>query len=50
MRFHGKPVLGVQSTAWDEAVKISAADPDYHRRDLFESINNGGFPEWECAL
>ena len=50
MRFHWKPVLGVQSTTWDEAVKISGADPDYHRRDLFESINNGDYPEWEFGV
>ena len=50
MRFHWKPMLGVQSTTWDEAVKISGADPDYHRRDLFESINNGDFPEWEFGV
>lgn len=50
VRFHWKPVLGVQSTTWDEAVKISGADPDYHRRDLFESINNGDFPEWEFGV
>ncbi|WP_350588606.1 catalase, partial [Psychrobacter sp. 78a-MNA-CIBAN-0178] len=34
----------------DEAVKISGADPDYHRRDLFESINNGDYPEWEFGV
>lgn len=50
VRFHWKPVLGVQSTTWDEAVKISGADPDYHRRDLFESISNGDFPEWEFGV
>ncbi|MGO1966783.1 MAG: catalase [Moraxellaceae bacterium] len=50
VRFHWKPVLGVQSTTWDEAVKISGADPDYHRRDLFESINNGDYPEWEFGV
>ena len=50
VRFHWKPVLGVQSTTWDEAVKISGADPDYHRRDLFESINKGDFPEWEFGV
>ncbi|WP_201537511.1 catalase [Psychrobacter immobilis] len=50
MRFHWKPVLGVQSTTWDEAVKISGADPDYHRRDLFESIDNSMFPEWEFGV
>lgn len=50
VRFHWKPVSGVQSTTWDEAVKISGADPDYHRRDLFESINNGDYPEWEFGV
>ena len=50
VRFHWKPVLGVQSTTWDEAVKISGADPDYHRRDLFEAINNGDYPEWEFGV
>ncbi|MDX1788526.1 MAG: catalase, partial [Psychrobacter sp.] len=50
VRFHWKPVLGVQSLIWDEAVKISGADPDYNRRDLFESINNGDYPEWEFGV
>ncbi|MGP5210410.1 catalase [Psychrobacter alimentarius] len=50
VRFHWKPVLGVQSTTWDEAVKISGADPDYHRRDLFESIDNEMYPEWEFGV
>lgn len=50
VRFHWKPVLGVQSTTWDEAVKISGADPDFHRRDLFESINRGDFPEWQFGV
>lgn len=50
VRFHWKPVLGVQSLTWDEAVKISGADPDYNRRDLFEKINNGDYPEWEFGV
>ena len=50
VRFHWKPLLGVQSTTWDEAVKISGADPDYHRRDLFESIDNEMYPEWEFGV
>lgn len=50
VRFHWKPVNGVQSLIWDEAVKISGADPDYNRRDLFESINNGDYPEWEFGV
>ena len=50
VRYHWKPVLGVQSTTWDEAVKISGADPDYHRRDLFEAIDGGMYPEWEFGV
>jgi catalase len=43
-------VLGTHSLDWDEAVKISGADPDFHRRDLWEAIESGSFPEWELAL
>jgi catalase len=50
VKFHWKPKLGVQSTTWDEAVKISGADPDYHRRDLFEAIQAGEHPEWELGI
>jgi len=50
VKFHWKPKLGLQSTLWDEAVKLAGADPDYHRRDLFESIDDGAFPEWELGL
>lgn len=50
VKFHWKPKLGIQSTTWDEAVKISGADPDYHRRDLYEAIANGDFPEWELGI
>ena len=49
-KFHWNPVLGTHSLVWDEAVKISGADPDYHRRDLWEAIESGEFPEWELAL
>ncbi len=49
-KFHWKPVLGVQSTTWDEAVKIAGADPDYHRRDLHETIERGAFPQWDLGL
>ena len=41
---------GTQSTCWDEAVKIAGADPDYHRRDLFEAIDAGDFPEWDFGV
>ncbi|PZU00625.1 MAG: catalase HPII [Brevundimonas sp.] len=50
VKFHWRPKLGTQSTCWDEAVKIAGADPDYHRRDLFEAIAQGDFPEWEFGV
>ncbi|MCK0512875.1 catalase [Aromatoleum buckelii] len=50
VKFHWRPKLGLQSTVWDEAVKIAGADPDFHRRDLYESIREGNFPEWEFAV
>ena len=49
-KFHWKPKFGTHSLTWDEAVKISGADPDYHRRDLWEAIESGDFPEWELGL
>ena len=50
VKFHWKPKLGLQSTLWDEALKLQAADNDFHRRDLWESINSGNFPEWELGI
>lgn len=50
VKFHWRPKLGLQSTIWDEAVKIAGADPDFHRRDMFEAISSGAFPEWELAV
>jgi len=50
VKFHWKPKQGVASTIWDEAVKIAGADPDFHRRDLFEAIDRGDFPEWELGI
>ncbi|RYG79102.1 MAG: catalase, partial [Alphaproteobacteria bacterium] len=50
VKFHWKPKLGIQSTIWDEALKLQAADNDYHRRDLFEAIDTGAFPEWELGV
>ncbi len=50
VKFHWKPLLGVHSVAWDEATKISGKDPDFHRRDLWEAIENGDFPEWELGV
>jgi catalase len=49
-KFHWTPVAGTHSLAWDEAVKINGADPDFHRRDLWEAIEAGAFPEWELGL
>jgi catalase len=49
-KFHWTPILGTHSLAWDEAVKISGADPDFHRRDLWEAIEAGAYPEWELGL
>ena len=50
VKYHWRPKLGVQSTVWDETVKIAGADQDYHRRDLFEAIDGGDFPEWEFSV
>ena len=50
VKFHWKPKQGLQSTLWDEAVKIAGADPDFHRRDLFEAISRGDYPEWEFGI
>ena len=50
VKFHWRPKLGLQSTIWDEAVKIAGADQDFMRRDMFEAIEAGNFPEWEFAV
>ena len=50
VKFHWKPKLGLQSTIWDETLKLQAADNDYHRRDLWEAIDTGDFPEWELGI
>ena len=50
VKFHWKPVLGVHSVAWDEAQKISGKDSDFHRRDLWEAIDSGSFPEWNFGV
>ncbi len=50
VKFHWKPKLGLQSVVWNEALKISGADPDFHRRDLWDAIQQGSFPEWELGL
>jgi catalase len=50
VKFHWKPKQGLQSVVWNEAVKINGADPDFHRRDLWASIEAGDYPEWELGV
>jgi catalase len=50
VKFHWRPTIGAASVMWDEAVKINGADPDFHRRDLFEAIAKGAFPEWSFGV
>lgn len=50
VKFHWKPKLGVHSVAWNEAQKISGFDSDFHRRDLWEAIENGDFPQWDLGV
>jgi catalase len=50
VKFHWRPRLGLQSMVWDEAVKTAGADPDFMRRELFEAIESGSFPEWDLAV
>src|SRR6201996_3866939 len=50
VKFHWRPKLGMAQVVWDEALKINGADPDFHRRDLWEAIEAGDFPEWEFCL
>ncbi len=50
VKFHWKPKAGLASTIWDETVKIAGADPDFQRRDLFERIQRGDYPEWELGV
>jgi len=49
-KFHWTPMAGTHSLVWDEAVKLAGADPDFHRRDLWEAIESGNFPEWELGM
>ncbi len=50
VKFHWKPKLGLQSVVWNEALKLNGADPDFHRRDLWDAIQAGDYPEWELGL
>jgi catalase len=50
VKFHWKPKMGLQSVVWDEAVKSNGADADRHRRDLWDAIDRGDFPEWDLGV
>ena len=50
VKFHWKPKLGVHSLDWEEAQLLSGIDPDFHRRDLYDAIEAGAFPEWELGI
>jgi catalase len=50
VKFHWKPRQGLQSVIWDEALKINGADPDFHRRDMWDAIESGDYPEWDLAV
>jgi catalase len=50
VKFHWKPKQGVHSVLWDEAQKLAGKDTDYHRRDLWEAIETGHYPEWELGV
>ncbi|KAK3186667.1 catalase 1 [Lecanicillium sp. MT-2017a] len=50
VKFHFTPELGVHSLVWDEALKISGQDPDFHRKDLAEAISRGVYPKWKFGI
>lgn len=50
VKFHWTPHLGVHSLVWDEALKLGGQDPDFHRKDLMEAIDNGAFPKWDLGI
>lgn len=50
VKFHWKPRLGVHSLVWDECQKVAGKDPDFNRRDLWDSIEAGQYPEWELGV
>jgi catalase len=50
VKFHWRPKLGLQSVIWDDAVKICGADNDFHRRDMWDAISSGNFPEWDLCV
>lgn len=50
VKFHFNPELGVHSLVWDEALKLAGQDPDFHRKDLWEAIENGIYPKWKFGI
>src|SRR3954453_2102365 len=50
VKFHWKPVLGIHGLVWDEALTLNGVDPDFHRRDLYNAIGAGAYPEWELGV
>jgi catalase len=50
VKFHWKPLLGVHSLVWNESLKLGGFDPDFHRRDLWDAIESGAYPEWEFGI
>ena len=50
VKFHWKPAAGMASLVWEEAQKLGGIDPDFHRRDLWDSIESGAFPEWDLGV
>ena len=50
VKFHWKPKQGMQSVIWNEALKINGMDPDFHRRDMWNAVDSGDFPEWELGI
>ena len=50
VKFHWKPKLGLQSVIWNEALKVNGMDPDFHRRDMWDAIEAGDFPQWDLGI
>ncbi|WP_431192120.1 catalase [Qipengyuania citrea] len=50
VKFHWKPSLGLQSVVWNEALKVNGMDPDFHRRDMWDAIDAGDFPQWDLGI
>ncbi len=50
VKFHWKPKLGLQSVIWNEALKVNGMDPDFHRRDMWDAIDEGNFPQWDLGI